>query len=298
MELRHLRYFLAVAEELSFTRAAKRLNMAQPPLSQQIRQLENELGVPLLTRTSRRIALTYPGQVFLKEARSVLELVDNAVSAARRAQGRAFGSLTIGAGVIPIQTVLSRVLPQFRTKFPGVDLRLRELLPYEQSGMLREGSVDISFVIPPFEHDELAAELVVEDPVVAVLPTDHRLAQKDSIALRALAAERFVMPNRAWAPTFHDHLIALCRKAGFSPAVVHTAGDFQTIFTLVGAGLGVGLTTCSTRAISVEGVTCVPVRSAAVPVWMAWRNNDPNPAVQGFLDLVRAAHNSAQADVS
>src|SRR5581483_6022342 len=193
MELRHLRYFVTLAEELNFTRAAKRLNIAQPPLSQQIQHLEKELGVQLFKRTNRRVELTYPGMVFLGEVRSALEQVETAVRAVKRADGRDFGRLTVGAGIIPIHTVLSRVLPEFRKEFAGVDFRLRELLPQQQSQMLRQGGVDISFAIPPFDHDELATEVVLNEPIVAVLPADHALARKKTIDLSELAGERFVM---------------------------------------------------------------------------------------------------------
>lgn len=285
-----MRYFVAVAEELNFTRAAGRLKMAQPPLSQQIQQLERELGVQLFKRNNRRVELTYPGQVFLGEVRTALEQVEHAVRAVRRAEGRDFGSLTVGAGVVPVYAVLSRVLPLFRREYPGVDFHLRELLPQEQSRMLREGSVDIGFVIPPFESDDLATEVVLNDGIVALLPSDHALAKKKLLDLSELASERFVMPNRSWAPTYYDYLITVCREAGFSPNIVHTAEEFQTIFTLVGAGLGVAFATASTRALPVAGVTAVPVRSAAMPVWMAWRSHDKNPVLKGFVELVRANH--------
>lgn len=288
MELRHLRYFVTLAEELNFTRAARKLNMAQPPLSQQIQQLERELGVQLFTRTNRRVQLTYPGQVFLAEARMALAQVENATRAARRADGRD-GHLTVGAGVMPIHSVLSKVLPLFRKEFPAVDFRLRELLPQEQSRMLREGLTDVAFVIPPFDQVDLTSEAVFSDPVVAVLPSDHELAKKRSMDLHDLANERFVMPTRAWAPTYYDHLIMVCREAGFSPNIVHTATEFQTIFTLVAAGLGTALGTASTRASSVDGVTCVPVRSTTVPVWMAWRSSNTNPLVKEFIELVRSS---------
>jgi DNA-binding transcriptional LysR family regulator len=266
--------------------------MAQPPLSQQIQQLERELGVRLFKRTNRRVELTYAGQVFLGEVRTALEQVETATRAVKRADGRDFGSLTIGAGVVPIHTVLSRVLPDFRKQFPGVDFRLRELLPHEQARMLRQHSIDVSFVIPPFEHVGLDSQVILQENIIAVLPNDHALARKRVLDLDELATERFVMPNRSWAPTFYDQLINACREAGFSPNIVHTAGEFQTIFTLVGAGLGVALATVSTRTSPVDGVACVPTRSTPVPVCMAWRSDEPNPAVRSFLDMVRSSTGS------
>lgn len=288
-----MRYFVTLAEELNFTRAARRLNMAQPPLSQQIQQLERELGVQLFKRTNRRVELTYPGQVFLTEVRTALDQVERATRAVRRADGRDFGHLTVGAGVMPIHSVLSKVLPLFRKEFPGVDFRLRELLPQEQSEMLREGFIDIAFLVPPFNQADLSSEVVVDDPVVAALPADHRLAKKRAIELQDLSGERFVMPNRAWAPTYYDHLILVCREAGFSPNIVHTAGEFQTIFTLVAAGLGTALAAASTQTDTVDGVVYVPVRSVVIPVWMAWRNPNANPLVNGFIELVRRGQRAA-----
>jgi DNA-binding transcriptional LysR family regulator len=196
--------------------------------------------------------------------------------------------LTVGSGVMPIHSVLSKVLPLFRHEFPAVDLRLRELLPQEQSRMLREGLTDVGFLIPPFDQVDLASEVVFNDPLVAVLPSDHVLAKKRSMDLRDLTNERFVMPTRAWAPTYYDHLVMVCREAGFSPNIVHTAAELRTIFTLVAAGLGTALGTASTRTSSVDGVTYVPVRAATVPVWMAWRSSNTNPLVKEFIELVRS----------
>lgn len=288
MELRHLRYFVTLAEELNFTRAARRLNMAQPPLSQQIQQLERELGVQLFKRTNRRVEMTYAGQVFLVEVRSALEQVERATRAVRRADGRDFGHLTVGAGVMPVHTVLSKALPRFRQEFPGVDFRLRELLPQQQSEMLREGAIDVGFIIPPFDLEGLQTETILNDGLVAALASDHVLAKRRAIDLHEVMNDRFVMPDRAWAPTFYDHLITLCREAGFSPLIVHTANEFQTLFTLVAAGLGVALAPASTRIIEMDGLVCVPVRTVTVPVWMAWRGGNKNPAVNRFIEMVRA----------
>lgn len=288
MELRHLRYFVTLAEELNFTRAAKRLNMAQPPLSQQIQQLERELGVLLFKRTNRRVELTYAGQVFQVEVRSALEQVERAVRAVRRADGRDCGHLTVGAGVMPIQSVLTKVVPLFRKEFASVHFRLRELVPQAQSHMLRDGSIDVGFVIPPFDQAGLSSELVLTDGIVAWLPNHHPLTKKHSLELSDLENERFVLPDRNWAPTYFDHLIMACREAGFSPNIVHTGNDFQTVITLIGAGLGIGLAAASTRTIPVEGVHSVPIHSAGIPVWMAWREDNKNPVAIGFVELVRS----------
>lgn len=288
MELRHLRYFVALAEDLNFTRAARRLNMAQPPLSQQIQQLERELGVQLFRRTNRHVELTCPGHVFLAEARSVLEQVDHAARSARRAEGRDLGKLTVGAGVTSIGSVLSQVLPAFCQDHPGVDFRLRELPPQKGADMLRTGAIDLGFLVPPFNQEDLATEVVLRDPVVAILRIDHPLANGHPIELSEIASERLVVPDRGWSPTLHDQLIRVCQEAGFSPNIVHTAGQFQTIFMLVRAGLGMGLATSSAQASSVPGVSCVPVRSATVPVQMAWRSSDESPVLRGFIQLVRS----------
>ena len=289
MELRHLRYFVTLADELSFTRAARRLNMAQPPLSQQIQQLERDLGVLLFHRTNRKVELTYAGQVFLREARAALDQVENAISAARRADGREFGSITVGAGVVPIYSVICTVVSGFHEAFPGVDFHLRELLPHDQTSLLRNRGIDVGFVIPPVNAPDLASEVVFEDALVAVLPTEHRLSKKRSITPLELQGERFIMPDRAWAPTYFDYLIALCRDAGFSPNIVHLAREFQSMMALVGAGLGTALVPSSMRLVGVEGLAPVLVRPASLPVQMMWRPSENNPVVAAFLDLVRSS---------
>lgn len=288
MELRHFRYFVTLAEELNFTRAARRLNIAQPPLSQQIQQLERELGVQLFSRTNRRVELTYAGQVFLVEARAALEQADRAVSAARRAEGNEFGSLTVGAGVVPIYSVLSKVVSRFHKQFPGVDFRVRELIPSDQVRMMREGGIDVGFIIPPAETSGLNTTVIMQDELSVLLPAGHKLAKKRSVAVSELTDERFIMPDRHWAPTYFDHIVALCRQASFSANIVHEAQAFQTMVALVGAGLGVAVVPTSLRSVGVDDVESVPLRSSVLPVMMIWRPADRSSVVAAFIELVES----------
>lgn len=289
MELRHLRYFVAVAEELHFGRAAERLRMAQPPLSQQIKRLEEELGVELLRRTKRRVELTEAGEAFLREASLALSQVDVAAEAARRADRGETGTLSVGFVGSAAYEVLPEILKAFRERYPEVEVGLEELTTAQQVRALGEGRIEVGFVRPPVGEDGLEVETVLREPLVAVLPSDHPLSGQEDVSLGALAEEPFVMTPRRLGPSFYDRIVGACREAGFSPRVVQEAIQMQTIIGMVAAGIGVALVPASEGNLSRRGVVYKPIHDEGLEVElaMAWVPEAPSPTLRAFLRIVR-----------
>lgn len=287
MELRHLRYFVAVAEELHFGRAAARLRIAQPPLSRQIRDLEGELGCELLHRTPRKVELTPAGTVFLAEARRLLERVEAAIEAARRASRGQYGKLAVGFVPSVSYTELPEVLRGFRERFPEVEVRIKILGPSEQVRALLDGDLDLGFLRGPVGHPKLEMEQVRVEPLLAALPSHHPLATRPELALSALASEPFVFVPRERAPEYYDQLIALCRGAGFSPRVVQEAAQLE-LLSLVAAGFGVSLLPASFRHLRRFGVAFRPLRGRPKSIVVAaWRRDNDSPSLREFLKVLR-----------
>jgi len=289
VELRHLRYFVAVAETLHFGRAAARLHIAQPPLSRQIRQLEAELGVRLFERTQRRVQLTSAGQVFLAEARRILAQVDRAVSAARQVARGETGALAVGFIGAASYSILPAVVQAFRARYPRVDVALHEMSTEQQLAALREGRIEVGFVRPPVDDAHLAAETVLREPLLVALPRAHPLARRRALPLAALAREPFVLFPRPLGPGLYDQIMALCREAGFRPSVTQEALQTQTIARLVRAGVGVSLVPASVRNLRERGVIYRPLQDATADVEMAvaWRREAASALVQHYLAVVR-----------
>jgi DNA-binding transcriptional LysR family regulator len=289
VELRHLRYFVAVAEELHFGRAAARLHLAQPPLSRQIQQLENELGVRLFERGKRRVALTDAGAVFLDHARAVLAQADAAVEAARGAARGEAGKLTVGFIGAASYSVLPGIVQAFRTRVPDAELVLQELTTAEQLAALRAGQLRAGLVRPPVADATLAAETILREPLVVALPAGHPLAAQRRLALAALAAEPWVLFPRRLAADLYDQIVALCERAGFRPRLAQEAVQMQTVVRLVGAGGGVSLVPRSVRTLHSAGVAYRPLRDgpATVEMAVAWRRDDESPLLRQFLDVAR-----------
>ena len=294
MELRHLRYFVAVAEELHFGRAAARLHLAQPPLSRQIRQLEDELGVTLFERNKRRVRLTDAGAAFLDEARTVLAHVEQGVQAARRAARGEVGKLTVGFVGAASYSVLPGIVQAFRARYPDVELTLLELTTAEQLAALRAGTIRAGLVRPPVADPALAADTVLREPLVVALPATHPLAARRRLAVVALASEPWVLFPRRLAADLHDQITALCKRAGFRPRVAQEAMQMQTVVRLVGAGVGVSLVPRSVRVLHSAGVAYRPLRNGAATVEMAvaWRRDDESALLRQFLGVARMAGES------
>lgn len=287
MELRHLRYFIAVAEELNFTRAADRLHMAQPPLSQQIQQLEAQLGFQLFHRTKRTVTLTEAGQVFFEEAQKILLQVDRAIQLAQQTSRGELGQLTIGFVSSAAHNVVPAILQQFRTLHPAVKLELREMTTNQQLQQLREGQIDIGFIRPPVD-DGINSEIVFREPLIVALPETHHLVDRPDVALRQLSTEPFILFPRSLAPGLYDRIISFCQQAGFSPRATQEAIQMQTIVSLVAAEMGVAIVPESMQNFQRRGVVYKQLQepSPIVSIALIWRHNPTQPVLR-FLQTAR-----------
>ncbi len=288
MELRHLRYFVAVADELHFGRAADKLHISQPPLSHQIQDLERELGVDLFHRTRHFVALTEAGRAFLEEARPILQATDHAVATARKAGRAEVGRLSVGVGHASETRVLGKTLRVFLVRHSNVVLDLHTLDTREQIEALANRRIDIAFPILPVSHRDIVAEAVATEPLVAALPTAHRLAGARRLRLADLSSDPFVRVSPDEGPAFHDLISRVCAEAGFAPSVVHEAGHVLTVLGLVGAGLGVAILPGSLGSRPTEGVVFRPLTHAPpVEIGVAYRRNEMSTLLLAFLNVVR-----------
>jgi len=289
MELRHLRYFIAVAEELHFGLASKRLNISQPPLSQQIMQLEKEIGVRLFSRTKRRVEVTPAGLVFLEEARKIMALSDDAVRRTIRADKGEIGRLAVGYIGSANYSLLPQVIREFRKRFQDVDLSLAEMNTSNQIEALRDGRIHVGFLRPPqgIENEGLSIESVFREPLMVAMPQNYHVNGKTSIPLRMLAKESFIMIPRQRGPGFFDYIIALCQKEGFSPHIVLEASQFHTIIGLVAAEIGIAIVPATMQRSRFEGVVFRTIAGGAETVLkIAWVTNSQSLVLQNFLDVV------------
>jgi DNA-binding transcriptional LysR family regulator len=290
IEIRHLRYFAAVAEELHFGRAARRLRIAQPPLSRQIRALEENLGCQLLVRNPRRVALTEAGRVFLEAAGRVFRELDAAVDAARRTSRGELGSLSIGYVPSAAYSRLPALLRAFHERFPSVEIRVRELPPADQVQELMRGHLDAGLVRGPVDEPALASETILEEPLVAVLPARHPLARRRQVPLADLASEPFVLPVRTAGPSYHDHILALCSQAGFVPRIAHHQAGLSELLSLVAAGFGVSVVPASLRRLAGRDLAYRPLVGAPTsPLILAWPSTSTSPVLRTFRELARRA---------
>jgi DNA-binding transcriptional LysR family regulator len=291
VELRQLRYFVAVAEELHFRRAAARLHISQPPLSQAISALEHELGLTLLERTRRRVELTAAGDAFLRDARAMLAELDVAVSTARAIDAGQEGVLRVGFVGSALLSTVPAAVRRFRRARPGVEIELRERSTVEVLRAVRTGTVDVGLVRPPIETDPaLHTEVVIRERTIAAIAQDHALARLRRIPLRRLADEPLVLFPRAQAPGFHDLLIGRLAATGASPRVVQYAPEMMTIIGLVAAGIGVSLVPASVAHLAIDGVTYRPLSGAPDTELVAvTRAGEQSPLSAAFVADARAA---------
>jgi DNA-binding transcriptional LysR family regulator len=291
MELRQLRYFVALAEELHFGRAAQRVALTQPPLSQAIRNLESELGVRLFERTRRRVALTHAGAAFLEDARLTLARAAEAVDRAQRAARGEVGRLAVGFLAATAYTLLPLVLREFARDFPGVKLDLRELTLPQLFEALRRGDVEVALLRPPVADAELASAVILEERFVLALPVAHRLCALTRVPARQLVNEPFVMYPRHPGLVFHDIVKGFCLQHGFTPRVAQEASQTHAVIGLVSAGLGVALVPASAQKIGLAGVAYRPLadRTPLARTTVAWRRADASPVVAAFLEVARRA---------
>ncbi len=289
MELRHLRYFVTVAEELHFGRAATRLAIVQPSLSQQIRQLEDELGFPLLYRTKRYVELTDAGKVFLAEARQVLAQVQEAKRTAQRAYRGEVGRLVVGYISSSTYDLLPLMLRVYRERFPAVEVALRELTTQEQLRALEEEYIHVGLLRLPISAPLVHVEVVRREPIVCVLPEEHPLAMRERIAVPLLAQEPFVLQASQRGAGYSAQLLQLCLSSGFSPNVIQEVTEMHTIVSLVAAGMGVSLVPLSAQNIRSQGVVYRELEGTATLTEMAvaWLHDTQSALVQNFLAVAR-----------
>ncbi|MBE0616253.1 MAG: LysR family transcriptional regulator [Burkholderiales bacterium] len=296
MDLRHLRYFIAVAENLSFTRAAERLHIAQPPLSLQIRQLEEELGVTLLHRTRRIVELSDAGRIFLEQARQIIRATQSAVVQAQRAQRGEIGQLAVGFFEHMSYTLLPPVLSAYRERFPSVDVKLRWFPVIGQADALARGDVDISFMRAVPGIEEVQRQTILTDKLMLALPATHPFAARNKIALRTCADERFIMYVPNLAPDFHNMIIGMCANAGFMPQIALEVGQVYTALGLVSSGAGLAFVPTSVKGVKFNGVIYKPItgRTPKIEVMLGWRQRIPSPLLMAFVEtaklVAQAAH--------
>ncbi|MER9681272.1 LysR family transcriptional regulator [Mesorhizobium sp. M0184] len=281
--------FMAVAEELHFGRAAARLHISQPPLTKQIQQLEQAMGVRLLERTKRKVELTAAGRVFLDEVRAVLHQTEQAVELARKADRGETGHLAVGFIDAAIYSVVPSVVQRFTKRYPEVELSLTDLRIPNQVRAVAERQLDIGFVHPPVVHNALKVESILVEPLIVALPETHRLASEAEVALADLASEALIQFPRSINPSLYDEIVGLCRSSGFSPRIVREATPKQTIIGLVSVGLGVSLLPACLQNLRRSGVVYRPIqgRTLSIDTSIIYRHEQPSPVLKAFLDIVR-----------
>ena len=302
MELRHLRYFIAVAEEAHVTRAAERLGMQQPPLSQQIRALEREFDVQLFRRKPRGVELTDAGRALLVHARAVLAQIDHAFATTRRTARGEQGQISIGfTSSAPFHPFVPRVIRAFREAFPMVSLNLEESGTTDLIEHLRKEQIDAAFIRTAVANREgLLLNPLLQEPMVLALPYGHALAGRastdEALPLKALAAETFIVYRRPSGPGLYDAILAACHTAGFSPSVGQEAPRIVSTLNLVAAGLGISLVPESLQRMHLDGVVFRPITGAArptAPLILASRRGEASAAVRQFLGLVKRTAKNA-----
>ncbi|TCO41593.1 DNA-binding transcriptional LysR family regulator [Kribbella antiqua] len=297
MELRQLRSFVVVAEEMNVGRAAVRLHLTQPSLSRQIAALEHDLGVELFARVRRRFVLTAAGETFLADAKDLLRRSDEAVRTAQRTQRGELGTLRLRFVQSATFEVLPRLLGAFRQAYPEVVLDLESVTTIRQTEALRDGRIDVGLMRPATPEGArttagptagLLTRVVSNDPLLAVLPARHRLVRRKRIRLEELAEDPFVFYTRSSGPAVHDTIVGYCRAAGFTPRIEQEAADVQTIVSLVAAGLGVSLLIGPTPPSNPDAVVYREL-SDDLPPWqlsVAWSPDNRSPVLARFLDLL------------
>jgi DNA-binding transcriptional LysR family regulator len=291
MELRHLRYFVAVAEELHFTRAAERLGIKQPPLSFQIRQLEREVGTLLFQRLTRGVQLTEAGALLLEDAQRILDQVQRSkASVQSRARGET-GHIHVGfAGATDFQPLVPEIIRSYRESYPGVVLSPEQSNTPQLIAGLKNRAIDVAFVRPPLSDGEgLAVQPLVEEDMRIVLPAVHPRAGSGSMPLSALAQETLILFPRAIGPGLHDTIIASCQRAGFSPALGQDAPQISSIVHLVAAGFGVSIVPQSIEQIRAKGVAYLRLEgdTPRAPIGLAYRREEHSVVVRNFVSLAR-----------
>ena len=295
IDIRRLQLFVAVAEELHFGRAAARVGMAQPPFSHQIRRLETELGLNLLNRNSRNVALTSAGAELLILARDLIERRDRIVDHVRKTANGHSGTLRLGFAASSAIGLLAKIVMRFREEVPDAILELDDRDGVDVSAAIRRGEIDVAIVRAPFEATDLEVELIIEEPFVVVMPAGHPLAKHVSVYPIDLIASSFVLFPRTASAGLHDTIIGLCIRAGFSPHISQEANAWLSIMGLVESGFGITIAPRSAQAVCSPALICRPIvgTDACAALGMATKRNASNPLIKRFQDVVR---DSVQSD--
>ncbi len=289
MELRQLEYFVTVAEEANFTRAAERVHITQPPLSRAISDLENEVGTQLIARTTQSVALTDAGMLFLDHARNSVQSADAAKEAARWAgQGHA-GRLNIGFVGASAYSFLPQVLRAYREAFPRVTLELTTMTIVKQLDKLLSGEIDVGLLRPPVNEPDVSTVKLLRERFVVALPDTHRLRASPVVALKDLVSEPFLVFPRDEGLGFYVEVMAICRRANFVPRIAQEATPMQTLIGLVGAGMGIAIVPSSAMALHMPRVVYRPIKDsfASTSFSAAWNTRNHSPIVQRFVETAR-----------
>lgn len=290
MELRHLRYFVAVAEELHFGRAAARLHIAQPPLSQQIRALEGELGGSLFHRTRRRVELTDAGRAFLPEARATLAQAERAREALQEVRTGERGRLAVGFVTSACHTVLPAAVRDFRARYPNVEVTLHEMTPAAQLDALIRRGIDVGLLRPPVDMEGIATEIVLHEPLAVAIPAEHPRAKRKGLRLLDLREEPFILFPRRHGPGLSDVAHEACRGAGFAPRVAHEPNEMQALLAHVASGLGISIVPASIASFHPGAIVYRPLRgtTSCIALVAAWSTTREAAVVRNFRSSVAA----------
>jgi DNA-binding transcriptional LysR family regulator len=289
MELRHLKYFIAVAEELSFRQAAQRLHMEQPSLSRQIRQLEEELGVELFQRSKRGVSLAAAGKAFLDEARLTLVQAERSAQVVKQFNGGQPQKLVIGFSICLFDRLLSQTIQAFRERSPEVAIVLKEMNTTPQIQALLTGEIDVGFVYLPIDQPDILTKIVLRESLVVALPQAHPLASLPAIPLALLADEPFVIYPRSIKPDFYDLIITLCQQAGFQPKIVQEATPPEVAVSFVAANAGISLVAAGAESRHNAGVVYRAIANSTtyLDIAIAWHRGRSLTIVNQFLDVVK-----------
>jgi len=289
MELRHLKYFIAVAEELHFSKAAARLCIVQPALSRQVKELENELGVMLLKRTKRSVALTEAGKYYYDEAINILRLLDNIKERAQQMQSGSAGRIKIGHVGSAMLTTLPKLITRLRKDYPGIRIELHEMTAMTQLQMLKTGKIDLGFLRVPREDDDFVFETIFAETYSLVLPSSHKITSRNFKGLKQVAAEKFILPPRSAGERYYDNIIAICNAAGFSPYVAHESVNEDASIRLVENNLGISIFPSSFKNAFNAKVKFIELKRIPqrLRLSIAWNKNNSNPALQTLINIIR-----------
>lgn len=292
MQFHQLKYFLAVAEELHFGRAAKKLNISQPPLSQQIKKLEEDLKTKLFYRTKRKVQLTEAGKLFLEDAYKIVEQIESTYDKIKQHSNGEIGELTLGYSSYSIFDVLPQILKEFYKLFPNVNVKLRHLSTAQQLEAFENSAIQIGLLCPPIDQRDLVLEHIYSQPFIVALPSNDPLANqnnKESIDITELANYSFVMTPRNIGTGYYDKIIEICLDGNFSPNIVQEVNELHEVISLVSTGLGVSIVPKSLMQYKKSNVTFKKLNNDAyyVDTALVYKKNETTKTVYNFINIAR-----------